>query len=186
MHWLTTAFQSMSRPLKWWVVIASWEQGIRIRLGKTTKRLDPGPHFRIPFFDRIYVQSVRLRITHAKDQSISTKDGVIVTFSIALQYQISDIVKLYQTVASVEAVLLFKAISRASSMISTSVIQDLNPKQLEDMINLDMPGEEYGLDSVRVSVISFCTARCYRLITGDSWVPSGPSVDEADTSGEIK
>lgn len=185
MHWLTTVFQSMSRPLKWWVVIATWEQGILVRLGKTTKRLDPGLHFRIPFFDRIYVQSVRLRIAHAKDQSISTKDGVIVTFGLAIQYQISDIVKLYHTVASVQSVLLFKAIARASRMISTSMIKDLNPKQLEDVINLDMPGGEYGLDSIEVSVISFCTARCYRLITGDSWVPTGPNVDEAETSGEI-
>ena len=61
MEWLSTIVRSLWRPFQWWVVVAQWELGLRIRLGKKTKALNPGIHFRIPFLDRIYIQSARLR-----------------------------------------------------------------------------------------------------------------------------
>ena len=185
MQWLTSVLQSAIKPLKWWLVVAAWEQGLRVRLGKTTKRLDPGFHWRIPFLDRAYVQSVRLRVAHASNQSISTKDGVVVTFGLALQYQVCDVVKLYQAVAAVEGVLLYAAVSKAARLISTVESAALDPEKLEQGINAEMPGEEYGLEKVQVSVTTFCTARCYRMITGDSWIGGGHNMDQAENSGEV-
>lgn len=185
MSWFTTALQSMTRLFKWWVVVACWEQGIRVRLGKRMKRLNPGIHFRIPFLDRIYIQSTRLRVISCPTQSISKRDKNVITFGLAVRYQIQDIVKLYQTAASVEAILLYDAISKAAQLITTAE-SDVDPASLEEQINATMPNHEYGLSDVQVSILSFCQARCYRFITGDAWLASGKNFDDAETSGEVK
>lgn len=185
MQWFTTAIQSMTRLFKWWVVVACWEQGIRVRLGKNTKRLDPGVHLRIPFLDRIYVQSTRFRVISCPTQSISKRDKSVITFGLAVRYQIQDIVKLYQTAASVEAILLYDAISKASHLVATSD-SDINPASLEEQVNATMSSHEYGLSDVRVSILSFCQARCYRFITGDAWLSSGRNFDDEESSGEVQ
>jgi len=185
MEWLSSLLQSVSKPFRWWLVVAAWEQGVRVRLGKSTKLLNPGIHLRIPFLDRVFVQSTRMRVVYCQGQSISTKTGEIITFGIGLRYQIKDIVKLFHTLASVEGVLLYESVSRISHLIATSNLKDLSPAIIEAKINKEMPSEEYGLEAVQVSIMNFCIARCYRFITGDPWIPTGPSYDEKDTSGEV-
>lgn len=175
----------MTRLFKWWVVIASWEQGLRVRLGKTTTRLDPGIHFRIPFLDRTYVQSTRLRIVNCPTQSISKRDKTVITFGLAVKYQIQDIVKMYETTAAVESILLFGAVSKAAHLITTAD-GDIDPASLEEQLTAIMPSHEYGLSNVEVNVLSFCQARCYRFITGDTWMPVGTSLDDPFHSGEVK
>ena len=187
MQWISTMFQTMARPLKWWVVVASWEQGLRVRLGKRTARLDPGIHFRFPFLDRIYVQSTRLRVTQAQSQSISTKNGDTITFGLAVKYQIEDIVVMYQAAACVDQVLLYEAVSRAAHLIAAVETHDgVTAAKLEQKVGKDMPSTKYGLCDVEVSVLNFCRARCYRLISGDGWIHSGKSLDNIENSGEIK
>ena len=185
MQWFSTILQSMAKPLKWWVVVASWEQGIRVRLGKKTKRLDPGIHFRLPFLDRIYVQSTRLRVLDAQGQSISTPKGDIITFGLVVRYQIQDIVKLYQTTANVGAMLICDAVSKTSHLIATAE-SDPSPALVEEKVNATMPSDEYGLDKVQVSVVNFCKSRCYRMITGNGWLGTDSSLDDEQGAGEVK
>jgi regulator of protease activity HflC (stomatin/prohibitin superfamily) len=46
-----------------WVVVAPWERGVRVRLGKTASQLEPGIHVRIPVLDRVLLVNTRLRVT---------------------------------------------------------------------------------------------------------------------------
>jgi hypothetical protein len=46
-----------------WVVVAPWERGVRVRLGKRARQLEPGFHFRIPVLDRVLLVNTRLRVT---------------------------------------------------------------------------------------------------------------------------
>ena len=185
MQWFSTILQTMAKPLKWWVVVASWEQGIRVRLGKVTKRLDPGIHFRLPFLDRIYVQSTRLRVLDAQGQSISTLKGDIITFGLVVRYQIQDIVKMYQTTANAGTVLLCDAVSKTSHLIATAE-SDPSPAFVEEKVNAAMPSHEYGLGKVQVSIVNFCRTRCYRMITGNGWIGTDNSLDDARSTGEVK
>lgn len=186
MNWLTTILHSMSRPLKWWVVVATWEQGVRVRLGKNPKRLDCGIHFRIPFLDRVYVQATRLRVIACDGQSITTRDGVTVTFKIAVSYQIRDVLKMYMSASSPEGLLMFRSLSTASRTIASSDSKEIGPEQIEKAINEGVCGRAMGLESVQISVITYCTVRCYRMITGDGWIPTGNNLENEDNSGEVK
>lgn len=169
--------------MKWWIVIASWEQGVRIRLGRNPTRLDPGLHLRIPFVDRIYVQATRTRVLVAENQSLSTKDGKVYTVSIGIRFRINDVVKLYEAMAQPEGVIACDAMSRVAQHIFTRQSKDVDPSALEDAINDNMPAFA-GLDSVRVNVTGFCQSRCYRMITGATWIPTGTNLDNDEASGE--
>lgn len=184
MQWFSTVLQSMTRLFKWWVVVASWEQGVRVRFGKKTTRLDPGVHFRIPFLDRIYIQSTRTQVVHTYGQSISTPEGKVITFGIAVRFQIQDIVQLYNTVSDVGTVLLFDAISQASHLISTET--DMNPSLLEDKINDSLAKQDYGLCEVHASVVGFCQIKSWRFIVDGAWIPMGKSLDDSRDSGEVQ
>jgi regulator of protease activity HflC (stomatin/prohibitin superfamily) len=182
--WLSTVLQAMSRPLKWWVVVASWEQGVRVRFGRNPKRLDPGIHFRIPFVDRIYVQSTRTRIVMSGNQSVSTEDGKIYTVGLVVRFRIQNIVELYESLAQPEQILMCDALGRASQYISTTHSEEISPAALQDAVNEGMLEYGCGLEEVQARIIGFCQSRCYRMITGESWVPYGKNLDDKEYSGE--
>lgn len=60
LEWLYRIFGSW----RFWVVIPPWENGIRVRLGKTADIMRPGLHFRVPFIDEITLVNTRLRVDH--------------------------------------------------------------------------------------------------------------------------
>ena len=74
MSWLSSVF-GFFKSFQLWVTVAPWEMGLRVRLGKTATVLCPGPHWRIPFLDRMFVQQVRLRSLGIGGQTVTTKDG---------------------------------------------------------------------------------------------------------------
>lgn len=162
--WLTTIFHAMSQPLKWWVVVAPWEQGIRVRLGKEAITLNPGIHFRIPFLDRIYVQSIRLRIVTSGSLTVSTSDGKVVTTRLTVKFAIKDVKLLYNTVANPETTLINHVSSLAAEYISRTTSTDLSHKSLSEYIDgkLDLGG--WGLSEVAVNIIDFAFTRTYRLM----------------------
>ena len=53
----------------WIVIVAPWEQALRIRLGKRVKLCKAGCYLRIPFIDRIYRQSIRRRLSYFQTQT---------------------------------------------------------------------------------------------------------------------
>lgn len=185
MNWWSTIFSSMGRPFRWWVVVAPWEQGVRIRFGKNPKRLDAGIHFRLPFLDRVYVQSTRARICSTVNNSISTKDGKIITIALLIRYRVRDVVDMYRAVAQPEGVLLFDALSLAVKYLSERTMHEARQAELEDAINDELTAEDrYGMEDVEASVVGFCQARCFRVMTGDGWITTGLDMDTPGNSGE--
>ena len=48
---------------KIWVIVQPWETGLRVRAGKKVKNLSKGMYFRLPYFDSVYIQESRLRVS---------------------------------------------------------------------------------------------------------------------------
>ncbi|KKM16925.1 hypothetical protein LCGC14_1680890 [marine sediment metagenome] len=165
--WLTTIFNAMSQPFKWWVVVAPWEQGIRVRLGKEAFKLDSGIHLRIPFLDRVYVQSVRLRIITSGTRTISTSDGKIISLNLGIRFAVRDIKQLYSTIADPEKTLLNHASSLVAEYVFKTDSKNLSPKDLQDYVDINMVDDNWGLCNVSVHVIDFALTKTYRLIMND-------------------
>jgi len=165
--WISQIFDLLSRPFIWWVVVAPWEAGIRSRLGKNATILNPGIHLRLPFIDRVYLQSTRLRMISDSGQTMTTKDGKVVTVAVACQYAIADIKKLYMEIAHPESTLLFHVQGLITQIVSQSDSKALSPKSLQEEIGKDIPAEQWGLEQVKVWVINFALVKTYRLLMND-------------------
>src|SRR5690349_20949371 len=89
--------QQIVRVFTWFVVVAPWEQALRVRAGKHVRKLDGGIYLSIPFLDRIFKQSVRRRINVLHPQTLTTMDRHVVTCAGAIGYSVGDLEKLYDT-----------------------------------------------------------------------------------------
>jgi hypothetical protein len=177
MTWLSQIIGAIGEPFKWWVVVAPWENGLRIRLGKVAAELCPGVHFRIPFLDRIYLQSMRLRtisdtgqtLTLAPDtqQAGKTIDGKVVVIAVSVEYGIKSLLTLYGKLANPENVILTRVAALIAKKVSSTQSKDLTLETLEAGIADDLPAEEWGLDRVKVYIVGFAKVRTYRLLNTD-------------------
>lgn len=163
--------RGMSQFFKWWILIAPWEQALRVRGGKHSKLLLAGAHIRIPVWDRMYRQSVRLRAASVPAQTLSTTDGFAVEVRLCLMYQITDMEKLYESVDNPDA-LGAVAASAVAKYVTTRELGDLSVVGIEEAASAAMNLEDFGLAAeegqspVRVLDVVFLK-RTYRLITGN-------------------
>jgi len=151
----------------WWIVVTPWEQGIRVRMGKHTKRLEPGLHTRIPIIDRMYVKSIRLRYITIPTQTLTTKTGKSITVSGGLKYHIEDILKLFETMHDPESTIQLMVCNAIAMAIILGDEETLNSTDIEEIVNASLSLEENGLADVTFGFTDWAIARTYRLIGGE-------------------
>ncbi|TQI72285.1 SPFH domain/Band 7 family protein [Gramella sp. Hel_I_59] len=164
--------------LKIWVIVQPWEAGIRVRNGKKIKKLDKGIHFKLPYFDSVYVQEIRLRVRELPMQTLTSKDLKTITLNSSIGYSIRDIEKLYQTLYRPEMTLQNIAMSAIAEVVYTTNARDVSPELLEKSVLSKLSAEDYGLNYEYFKVTNFAVVRTYRLIQDQSWVDSGFSLNE--------
>ena len=166
-HLLTTLIQYVGKPFQWWVVIAIWEQGLRVRLGKTSTLLYPGVHLRIPFLDRVYVQSIRRRTLTRINQTVTTLDKRTITFTLAIDFSIVDMEKLFNTLSCPDNTIMTRACGLVANFVATQNRADLTPSKMCQIVTDGMHIEEWGLEKRGSTITSFAEARTYRLLNQD-------------------
>lgn len=151
-----------------WVVVAPWEQAIRIRAGKHVRRLGPGLHLRIPILDDVFKQSVRLRSAMMMTQTLQTARGTLV-ISGALGYAIADIEKLFRTLHHADDTLTQIAATRLAAYVLKA--EQCTPDEISESVSRDLATEFalYGVADVSVRVSDFAYVRTYRLMNEGRW-----------------
>ena len=173
-QFLEYLFQS----LKIWVIVQPWEAGIRVRNGKKIKRLEKGIYFKIPYFDSVYVQEIRLRVRELPMQTLTSKDLKTITLNSSIGYSIRDIEKLYTTLYRPEMTLQNIAMSAIAEVIHNTRAAEVSPELLEKGVIKKLSAEDYGLEYEYFKVTNFAIVRTYRLIEDQSWLDSGFSMNE--------
>lgn len=76
---------------KFWVIVAPWEVGIRVRLGRKAIAQAPGPHWRVPFLDAVTIVNTRLRVTTTPPTTLQDPDddSRAITRKAVVAYRIS-------------------------------------------------------------------------------------------------
>lgn len=184
MGWVSQVLELLSKPFIWWVVVAPWESGIRSRLGKHITVLGPGIHWRFPFIDRVYIQSVRLRMISDSGQTMTTSDGKAVTISVAIQYCIIDIHRLFTEVAHPESTLLHHVHGLIAQTVSQTTSAELSPTMLEEKVTAQTPSEKWGLGQVKVWIISYAIVKTYRLMMNE--YRSFSAGNDLDAAAQVK
>ena len=185
--WFTQLFQAFAKPFHWWVVIALWERGVRVRLGKTAVELRPGPHLRIPFLDRIYVQTIRLRTISTSHLTLTTRSDVNIILSYALNFAIKDIVSLYNSVQNPEETLRAFVSGTITACAAEQDITSVGEliRVVESAVNERLEEfSSWGLSDLSCRLTGFVKARVYRLLNTDYATGAGLWNIEKDDAGE--
>ena len=178
MNQIKDFFEYIFNAIKIWIIVQPWQQGIRVRAGKTTKLLSPGVYFRIPYVDSVYVQESRLRIASMPIQTCTSKDLKTVTINASIGYSISCIETLYNTLYHPEITITNMAMSEVAEFVFASNIENITPQQIETKVLEKLNAGKYGLKFEYFRLTSFAIVRTYRLIQDQSWISEGLKMDE--------
>ena len=170
---------------RWWFVIAPWEQAVRVRLGKNLKLLGAGVHLRIPFIDRVYIQSIRRRMVYMPAQTLSTLDRKPLTIAGSLGYQIVDLLTMYQTVHQPKDTIIQETMSHVAEYVATHSLADCAPHEIESHVDRVTSLKEYGIKPTGFRITDFVVVRTYRLLMGEinRWEQEGLNMNES--RGEV-
>ena len=167
----------------WWVMVAPWEQCIRVRAGKWVTQLGPGPHWKIPILDKAYVQSVRRRQVALPIQTLTTRDGKTVTLSAALGYRIVDLLLIYQTLHHPEGTLETMAMGEIARYVQSVDSADLTPDNILAEVAPRLRLEAYGLGDTEILLTTFAIIRAHRIVMDSMYMQRGEALDTTRAIG---
>lgn len=151
------------KQFRFLVCVMPWERAVHVRLGSHTTVWEPGWHIRIPFVDEVHLQSTKLRISGAGPQTISTKDGKILTLSMSIGFSIDDPLAAMLRWVHPEVGCACLASSVAAGVVTRSLQAELTPADIEAEVYANLMKEPgYAVEFVRVS--DFAYARTIRLV----------------------
>lgn len=171
--------QALKSVFQWWIVIAPWEQALRVRRGKKVAYLRGGIHLRLPLVDRFFIQSVRLRVADLPIQTVTTQDGQTITLKGQLGYRILDLERLYNTLHAAQATIINLAPMEIADYVAGHQVEECDPRHIASDAQEALQGafRDYGLGNIRVSITDYARVKTYRLITQDVWSEAGPMLD---------
>jgi len=74
-------------------IVAQFERGLIMRLGKYLAMVGPGLHFIIPFVDELIRVDMREKVINVQPQKVITKDNVTVEVDAVVYYKVADPMK---------------------------------------------------------------------------------------------
>ena len=159
----------------WLIIVAPWEQAIRIRLGHHVRLLRAGWYIRLPFVDRVYRQTIRRRISAIHPQTLTTRDGKTISLTACLGYAIRDVQKLFDTLDQPESTIESEVASMVSDFIATRTLEECTPENLQSHVREKLTLEQYGLSGEEFFLTNFAVVKTFRFITGDlpAWSQGG-------------
>jgi regulator of protease activity HflC (stomatin/prohibitin superfamily) len=87
---LVEAFLQNIQALLPWVIIKSYQKGVRFTLGKRPKALEPGPHLKLWFIHQIDYGDACEEVIELPNQTVTLQDGTIVCFSANVGFKVHD------------------------------------------------------------------------------------------------
>lgn len=154
-----------------WFVVEPWQQCLRVRFGKHVKKIPPGTHLKIPYFDSLHVQHSRFRTALCAPQTLTTKDGHTVVCTFAVGYALDDIEKTYQTLSDANGTITQMVSSYAADAVAKTNRADLSAVQISEDLTIDLSNKfyDYGLKDVSIQLQDFAFIKAFRLIQDQRW-----------------
>lgn len=167
---------------RWWFIVLPWEQSVRVRFGKQLRVFEAGTHWRIPFFDKVYIQNTRRRMTIVQEQSLSTLDGKSVTLACALGYRLVNILQLYQSIHNGEQTIELIVNRLVTEFVISRRIAECTAEALTKAVVEKLDLRPFGLADPEFFLTDFVVVRTYRLIDGRVYRYTGKGADNLNTT----
>lgn len=165
------------QEIKPWFVVDPWEGGLRIRLGKHVKKLEPGVHFQLPLVDTCHSLNVVPRVVNLPHQSLKTLDGKNIALSAALYYAISDVERVYLDVDDHDESLINLAMGHIGDYVAGHTIAECSHADIQAAVmgSLREAAQAWGLELISVYITDLADVRTYRLMH-DQNPPKVPTI----------
>ncbi|MGQ0834978.1 MAG: SPFH domain-containing protein [Gammaproteobacteria bacterium] len=171
----------LKQLLAWWFIVEPWEQAVRVRFGKHVRLVHAGVHFKIPFFDVIYKQNVRRRVSGIPVQTLTALDGVPVTIHGSVGYRICDVLKLQQTLHDAEVSVQQELQGLVTNYVVTHPSAECTPAKIIEAVKSTVNLSKYGLNDVDFFLTGYVSnVPTFRLIQ-DQMQQYGPYTSGLNT-----
>jgi regulator of protease activity HflC (stomatin/prohibitin superfamily) len=156
------------------VIVRSYQMGVRWSFGKNPHALPPGFHWKFWVYHQVEISDVTDEFIELPIQSVITKDNKLICFSANIGYRIADVVKHWQNVQDFVASTHGAAMTHLAKRVRESSLADLESpdgmKKLEDSLKntLTTKFKEWGTEVFSVGFTNFAeVSRQYRFF-GDT------------------
>ena len=171
MTWIDALVQNLLAILNYCSpirVIRVYERGVVFRWGRLRPTLDPGFHWIVPFrIDQVEIVTVIPEARNLLTQSVTTQDGVAVTFSVNVVFAIADAALMYTEVHDFHSMLDAVAMTHLAARIRAQEWVDLlkNQPELERSLRgtLTTRVKDWGAQIVSVGITDLVRAKPLRL-----------------------
>lgn len=178
MNQIKDFFEYIFNAIKIWIIVQPWQTGIRVRNGSKIKKLTKGIFFRLPYFDSVYIQENRLRVSNMAIQTLTTKDLHTISLNSSYGYSISDIEKLYDKLYHPEITVANICMSEAAEYVFERNLKEITPKAIELAVLEKLKEKDYGLTFEYYRLSNFAVVKTFRLIQDQSWVSESLQMNE--------
>lgn len=172
-----------ARLFQWWVMVAPWEQAIRMRLGRHKRKLGPGIHLRIPVLDRLFLQSIRRRVASLQVQTLTAADGRTLSVCAVFGYEITDIEKLYETLHHAEETIRNTVSGAIAERVQAASGPSCGPVPIREAVLLGLDLGRYGISSLDLQFTDFAFTRVHRLVMDSKWGAFGEALNTSVAHG---
>lgn len=149
------------------VIIFTFQNGVKYRFGKYTKTLKPGIHFKLPYIDTILHENTVDTTMLLPAQSIITDDKIEVVTKATVGYAIYDISKFYNNVYDSKSALSDRSCVIIRNTIASNSLEDilLDPLGFNDVLTEQVQKEvdDYGIRVNFVALVDFTRSRSFRF-----------------------
>ena len=172
---LITLLQEFWQQLSPFYIIDMWEKGLHLRLGKFYTINEPGLHWKIPFFDSVWKQTVVTQSIHLHPQSITSLDYKNIVVRAIVRYDIKDAFLFLTQLAHPTDVLIDTTGAMIREIIEERNWEDLVDVEDELTEKIGAKVQQWGINIERVTLTDLCEIDSIRII-GDGDVNKAAAI----------
>lgn len=165
MNVIQSVLDFIVRLMSWFFVVLPWEQGIRVRFGKHTRLFGAGLYWCIPFFDVLYIQNVRRRISSIPVQTLGTSDGKTITLHGSIGYRVADVMKLQMTLHDAEGSIQQEVLGLITKYVVSHSAAECGSAEIVAGVCKELDLAKYGLADAEFFLTGYLAdVPTYRLL----------------------
>jgi len=149
-------------------ILAPYEAGIRITLGRRIRRKQAGWYVIWPLVQRFVWMEIQTQIVDLRSQSVRTKDGYSTVVSGAVQYSIKDIEKAIVNIQDIDKAIETLCLGVILEFVRDKTLvecQDVQALKKEILDGLKDASKGWGLKIEKIFITDLDKARNIRVLT---------------------
>ena len=166
---LIAVIQQFGHSLMPVFVVDMWEKGLVLRFGKFNGIKDPGLHWKIPFADSVWHQTIVTQSIHLHPQSITSLDYKNIVVRAIVRYDICDAFLFLTKLAHPTDVLVDTTGAMIREIIEERNWEDLVVIEIELTEKIGKKVAEWGINIEKVTLTDLAEISSIRVISdGDA------------------